>query len=158
MPESTSSGWLPLSVVELRKGATYEGIVYDQDLLVRTVSGELLVLFDMAPMIAADVQPGAFLHVIVAVSSPLNLTRDAAGEGSNRAVIDAMDSDPPRDPSARCRGELFERRWCRLKTSTGHFLMAAGDIRSIYPNRIAVGETLSWDEGRLDLMAWKPAP
>lgn len=157
MDKKLWNAWLRVSITEVRQGATYEGVIYDQDLVVKTTNGDILTLFDMAPMIAIGVQIGEVLDVIVAISTPSNLKREGRSQDKNVAIIDSIDCKLSQNESARFRIELFGRRWCKLKTSSGHFLMATTEIIPAFPKEITSGESISWEGGRLDLMAWKYA-
>jgi hypothetical protein len=114
-----------------------------------------MTLFDMTPMIGASVQQGEIIDVIVAISSPANLKWESATHGNNQAVIHSTDYVPKRESAAMMRAELFERRWCRLETSLGSLLMATTEFAPDFSDKTLLGKKLSWENGRLDLMAWK---
>lgn len=151
-----STEWPRVSVKEKRHGAQYEGTVYDQDLVVETPDGEELILFDMTPMTAADIHPGEMLQVIVSIAVPGNLKpANAVSSVRNVAFVESIDYSPPQNAWIGFRDELLRRRWCKLRTLAGHFLMAVSEIEAAFRNESPLGTGVSWEGGRLDLMAWK---
>jgi hypothetical protein len=137
--------WPRVEVLEVRQGASYEDVIYDQDVVVRTTSGATLTLFDMSPMIARNVMPGMRLEVVVAVSVPDSLRRDGTAVLTARNVcLDRIDWD-------EFRQEMLLRPFCTVTTPEGDFVIAAPEL----PAGCVVGERLIWGEARLDLLAWR---
>ena len=146
--------WLPATVVDVRPGATYEGVVYDQDLVVRT-DGEAITLFDMAPRVAEQVLPGEDVDLLVAVAVPGGLRR-GNGDGAETATVQGRFA-PPAGTAAHLRDELRSRQWCLLRTRWGPALMAASEIEAALGEEPRAGELLSWETARLDVMGWRRA-
>ncbi len=137
--------WLRVEVIEVREGAAYEGVLYDQDIVVRTGAGAVLSLFDMSPMIAQGVRPGECLEVVVSVSAPGSVRRGGSAELSEPDVrLERSGWDGFRD-------DLLRRPLCVLSTPDGDLVISPSEL----PPGLAVGERLAWDDARLDLLAWR---
>ncbi len=54
MNQDKKKDWLHVSVLEVRSGAAYNDIVFDQDLIARTVDNKVLTIFDINKAQAQD--------------------------------------------------------------------------------------------------------
>lgn len=147
--------WSRVQVIARRPSAQYEGVVYDQDITVREPSGQELTLFDMAPMLGGEMPEGAAVDVVVGIAAPLNL-RAATEPGGLEAEVIALEPRPEVSPPAASRPELTSRRWILLQGLGGPMLLAESELAALGGD-VAVGTLLTWDDARLDLLAWKPA-
>jgi hypothetical protein len=136
--------WAQFEVVEVRKGAVYEDTVYDQDLIVRTESGTLLTLFDMTPMIARGVVSGQRLEAVVQVLADLR-------RGARATLVANVALE--RTEWAGFRDDLVHRTWQRVSAPDGHLLIPMSELERA---KLQLGDSVDWDDGRYDLMAWRP--
>lgn len=137
--------WPQVEVLDIKEGAAYEGVVYDQDLVVRMSSGRVLRLFDMSPMIAGPVHIAESLEVVVAVAVP---TRVRPGQTSK---LKAMTADYESRQWDAVRTDLPARTLSTLDTPDGDFVIAQSEL----PHGLSVGQLLDWDDARYDLLAWR---
>jgi hypothetical protein len=138
--------WLAVDVLDIREGATYEGVSYDQDIVVRTTAGgALLTLFDMSPMIAQNVRPGDRLEVVVAISVPSSLRRGGT------ALLTACDVHFSPNDWEGFRDDLLRRPLCVWSTSDGDLVITTSEL----PTGFSLGDRFVYDDARLDLLAWR---
>ena len=140
-------------------GATYEGEVYDRNLLVQLPDNQLLAIFDMR----ADVEPLSstlsegeiytFILVpftggviIAAPSKRLTSINVADVDGLWQGEIVDLHWKAPQKYRLS-RSSIYKYEWILLSTPIGHILMDTDDVRL----PVNVGTILQWKRGRLDL-------
>jgi hypothetical protein len=97
------------------------------------------------------------LDVIVAINMPANLRKGSGDPGIYSAIVDRIGSCSPKQLTAHSRDELHDRAWCGLEAPRGYLILSMNEIAAELSDEIAVGDGLTWDDERLDLMAWRPA-
>jgi hypothetical protein len=146
-----------LTVVDLRAGAVYQDTVYDQDVVVRTELGEVVLLFDMAPMIGTGLQPGEFIQALAVVTEPTNVRR--AGPNDTSAwTVEAAAYVVRNEEWDRYRPELRRHPWILLMGAGLAALLETVGVGSGSGGELVVGDRVVWDSGRLDLAAWRRSP
>lgn len=135
--------WVQFDVVEVQDGAAYESTVYDRDIVVRMGSGAVLKLFDMTPMITQQIEPGERLEAVVQVVADIH-------RGAYATLVENLTLN--RSEWTGFRDNLLRGMWQRVKTSDGHLLVRESNLSA---TESRLGDGVSWDDARYDLMAWR---
>jgi len=141
--------WTHVVVRELRPGAEYAGTTYDQDIVVEASAGQLC-LFDMTPMIGATLTPGQSLYVVIGLTAPSGLHRQAGAI----CTLESRSWQPEQSEQVggTARAELRTRQWALLVLPTASYLVAQSEVAAA---GLAEGDPVAWENGRLDLLAWR---
>jgi len=142
--------WTHAVVKELRPGAEYQGTRFDQDVVFELAGGEQWCLFDMAPMIGSGLQLGQAVLVLAALSTPRKLHRQVEA----KHILETEEWRPVQTAGS-IRPEVYSRGWAVLRHPAGSILIPRSEISAA---GLAAGTPLAWENGRLDLLAWKPDP
>lgn len=140
------SAWFRTTVTGFAPGAMYQGQAFDQNVLT-TTDGVELDLFDMAPMVGAELRPGDDILVLVAVDPYAGLMSSRAGDTrilSNRVTL--VDEN-----LTTVRAEIYEQQW--------GLLAYRGKIPVLIPRdrlvNLKEGATVTWPEASFLLLGWR---
>lgn len=134
-------------------GATYEGSVFDRDLVLRHASGQIIGIFDPFSPISTDLLTGQFYEVVL---SPLFIRM-------RKSTVSILPDDlqlhfgeiletnwkPSMDSYQLAVSDFYETEWILISTSLGN-IVHRNNRQQL---QLSKGDNIVWEHFRFDLIA-----